>query len=915
MPDAVTGDEVSFLLSLPQPVKQNMSPMAQDGPLRHREDSPLGSESASSATVTACWNMDDEERLSLNLRRRQRRQRRRLEMCSTRLSLPILCLVSLSGWIAAFWSTLSAQMHTTNAGYASLWRQDVNDRNGGSTRLVTTEDGDATSKNDGTHATTSRPANGLSVDEILDGSWKAAPHTLRWVAKGDEVLLIEIAETNGSANNISTWRIAEGRESKTASFRMESLALGRNDTLGSTYIYNGREITAEDILVCADAQNALILSNKTQVWRRSFRALYWLLDLNSTSNAMEALDPAHPEAEAQLAILSPKGDAVAFVRDNNLHLRSMADAHVEAITADTDPAVRNGIPGWGYEEEVLESHIAMWWSPRDGLFLAFLRTDEFMMQIYTMQLFAPPATGQDALYPAVRPLQYPKAGTANPVVTLQVYDTRRRRLLLVDFPGQLPDDDRVVFSVVWLTAQQLLVKHTNRESSILMVFLVDIQDTEMSTVTATLVRSEAGAGGCWVEPVRDVVQFVPADPTRQAPDDGYVDMVVFEGYNHLAYFTPLHAPTPTRMLTSGPWEVVDAPTAVDATNGWVYFIATRKQHPDERHLYRASLEGSDVRDLTDQGRPAYYSASFAQHGRYALLRNEGPDSPHTSLVALTVDGMAAVSDVQSNHALVDKVKVSGSSLPQRRLHHIDLGGGVATPIMELLPPNFDPTRRYPVVFSPYGGPGSQTVTQRFRVDFAALLASRGYVVVAVDGRGTGLNGRAARCVVQDRLGHFEALDQIAAAQLWAAKDYVDADRLAIWGWSFGGFLTLKTLEMDAGRTFAAGIAVAPVTDWRLYGEHQTQAVSAGPLHEILTSWLVRHTVHGAAHACPQTQRGWIRRSSHIQHDSPASGATHPPRTWHRRRQRARAEYTGSGRQAGGSRRGQLRLVAVSGFGP
>jgi dipeptidyl aminopeptidase len=145
--------------------------------------------------------------------------------------------------------------------------------------------------------------------------------------------------------------------------------------------------------------------------------------------------------------------------------------------------------------------------------------------------------------------------------------------------------------------------------------------------------------------------------------------------------------------------------------------------------------------------------------------------------------------------------------------------GYTLQVLERRPPNFNPAKKYPVLFFLYGGPGSQTVDRKFTVDFQTYVASSlGYIVVTVDGRGTGLIGREARCVIRGNIGHYEALDQIATAKIWANKSYVDESRMAIWGWSYGGYMTLKVLEQDAGETFQYGMAVAPVTDWRFYGK-------------------------------------------------------------------------------------------------
>lgn len=145
--------------------------------------------------------------------------------------------------------------------------------------------------------------------------------------------------------------------------------------------------------------------------------------------------------------------------------------------------------------------------------------------------------------------------------------------------------------------------------------------------------------------------------------------------------------------------------------------------------------------------------------------------------------------------------------------------GFTLQLVERRPPHFNPSKKYPVVFQLYNGPTSQRVDRKFTIDFQSYIASNlGYIVVTLDARGTGYSGRKVRCAVRGNLGHYEAHDQIATAKMWAKKPYVDETRMAIWGWSYGGFMTLKVLEQDAGETFQYGMAVAPVTDWRFYGE-------------------------------------------------------------------------------------------------
>ncbi|TQV91038.1 dipeptidyl aminopeptidase [Cordyceps javanica] len=769
----------------------------------------------------------DQEDFESYSRFTRRRQQRHLDSFLKPIWLAALCLISLSGWIAAFWGVLNEPWDALGGSSVPLSKISVPHIQDGEPATDTGAH-NAPDEQFGKSPQDDTLAKGLSVDEILDGSWKPAPHTFRWAASGEEALLVDQSRPSAGEASFSIRRIVEAAHSdKPGSFTLETLDLSGDDTLLSSYTYQGQRVSPEDFWVDGSARYGLLLSNRTKEWRRSFRALYWLLDLNSTSSTVEPLDRDHPFEEAQLAVVSPDGDNVAFVRAGNIYLRRTRDAAIVPVTADIDPTTYNGIPGWGYEEEVLESNVALWWSPR-GRYLAFLHTDESTVQTYTMSLYT--SADRHQLYPQPRPVRYPKAGTPNPVVNLQIYDVDRGVPLTIDLPGQLPDDERIIFSVSWLSEQLLLVKQTNRESSVLVVFLIDLERTDMAAVEGELLRTESGSGDCWVEPIRKVVHFIPADPSRNISDDGYVDLVVHNGYNHLAYYTPLRTSKPTTMLTMGQWEVADAPTIFDRKHGWVYFLGTVPQHPDERHLYRTSLDGRYELASSEDTRPAYYDVSFAPGGAYALLEYKGPEAPRTSIIALGQDGPETVAAVESNKALALKTEEAVSVLPQRRYHYLHLGGSSPAPVLELLPPGFDPERRYPVIFSPYGGPGSQTVTRKFAVDFAALLASQGYVVVVVDGRGTGFNGRDARCVVRGRLGHFEALDQIAAGRVWKAKDYVDPSRLAIWGWSFGGYLTLKTLSMDAGQTFGYGMAVAPVTDWRLYDSLFTERHMGTPDH-------------------------------------------------------------------------------------
>jgi dipeptidyl aminopeptidase len=302
--------------------------------------------------------------------------------------------------------------------------------------------------------------------------------------------------------------------------------------------------------------------------------------------------------------------------------------------------------------------------------------------------------------------------------------------------------------------------------------------------------------------------------------------VIYKNNDHLGYFTPLENPDPI-MLTDGDWEVVDAPSAVDLKRNLVYFRAT-KEGSIQRHVYSVNLDGSNIQALTDTSKDGYYAVSFSSGAGYALLSYNGPNIPWQKVISTPSNTNHYEKTIEENPRLADMA--AKHELPIKIYSTVNIDGFELN-VVERRPPHFNEKKKYPVLFYLYGGPGSQTVDKTFTVDFQAYIAANlGYIVVTVDGRGTGFIGRKARTIIRGNLGYYEAHDQIATAKIWAEKKYVDASRIAIWGWSYGGFMTLKTLEQDAGQTFSYGMAVAPVTDWRFYDSIYTERYMHTPQH-------------------------------------------------------------------------------------
>ncbi|MCJ1297594.1 hypothetical protein MMC08_000381 [Hypocenomyce scalaris] len=647
----------------------------------------------------------------------------------------------------------------------------------------------------------------VTLDQVLGGQWRARSHDITWIegANGEDGLLLE---RNGAfGRDYLVVEDVRSRKADTESYDSRTLMKDGAFKVDGTSVYPSKVWPSRDL------DKVLVMSDEQHNWRHSSTGKFWIFDVKTQTG--EALDPANPAGRIQLASWSPTSDSIVFTRDNNMFLRRLSSSTITQITDDGGVELFYGVPDWVYEEEVFGGNTATWWSA-GGDFIAFLRTNETAVPEYPIQYFVSrpsgkkPAPGEEN-YPEVREIKYPKAGAPNPVVDLQFYDVSQDEVFTVNIESDFGDQNRLITEVIWAGKDgKVLVKETNRESYILKVIFIDV--TRRTGKVVRQVDVNALDGG-WFEVTEDTT-FIASDPGNNRPHDGYVDTVIYNGFDHLAYFTPLDNPNPI-MLTSGDWEVVKAPLAVDLERNLVYFVAT-KEAPTQRHVYSVKLDGSDLQPITDTSKDGYYGASFSTGAGYALLSYQGPNIPWQRVISTPSN-----SDHFEDH-IEDNTELAGFAaqheLPINIYSTVTIDG-YTLQVIERRPPHFTEDKKYPVLFHLYGGPGSQTVDKKFTVDFQAYVAANlGYIVVTVDGRGTGFIGRKARCIIKGNIGYYEANDQIETAKLWGKKKYVDESRMAIWGWSYGGFMALKTLEQDGGETFRYGMAVAPVTDWRFYGK-------------------------------------------------------------------------------------------------
>ncbi|KAI7581589.1 putative dipeptidyl-aminopeptidase, partial [Hortaea werneckii] len=451
-----------------------------------------------------------------------------------------------------------------------------------------------------------------------------------------------------------------------------------------------------------------------------------------------------------------------------MFIRHLDSDTATRITTDGGSELFYGVPDWVYEEEVLAGDSATWWSG-DGKYVAFFRTDESQVPDFPVQYFFSSPTGSqkkegEENYPETRKIKYPKAGAPMSVVSLQLYDVQKGQVFTVPIENDFADDDRLITEVVWAgSTGKVIVRSTNRESDILKTILIDADARTGKTVRE---RDVQKLDGGWFE-VSETTTFVPADPAQGRVYDGYIDTVIHNNWDHLAYFTPLDNPDPV-MLTEGEWEVVKAPSSVDLKNNLVYFVAT-KDGSTQRHVYTVDLhEGpQSIQAITDAKQIGYYEPSFSKGSEFMLLTNHGPGIPWQKVLSTPSASQELSVTIEENKELEELAKKT--ELPIEFYQTIEVDGFPMN-LVERRPPHFDPKKKYPVLFYLYNGPGFQQVNRKFTVDFQSYVASSlGYIVVTLDARGTGYMGRRHRCIVRGNIGYWEAHDQIAAAKMWAAK--------------------------------------------------------------------------------------------------------------------------------------------------
>ena len=565
--------------------------------------------------------------------------------------------------------------------------------------------------------------------------------------------------------------------------------------------------------------------NEQKLFRHSFYADYYLYDTQKRDTIWLT------DAPVRDAVMSPNGKYVVYAKaDNNLYIYKVDFKTEVAITTDENTEIFNGISDWLYEEEFGTTGLFAF-SP-DNKQVAFVRLDETEVPTFSWQTFLPASKNSleeargasyslelkgSELYPELHSLRYPKAGAANAKASVCVYDIHYKTIRQMQLPdymdGYLPRITWTPLSTPTKKDEQptsdLVVLHLNRDQNRMDV----LKGNPKSTVCHPFYKEESK---------KYFVNYELFDEWQWL-SDGRVIVVSEKGGYTQAYLYSSQG-IEQRLLTSEERDITKV-YGYDDKSQVLYYQAANT--PMTRQAYAMNVKKNTTTQLTKG--EGTHDLHFAKDFTRYIHCYHSIEKPHTyTLYEVKGDRLELKGTILSNDSVLQAWQALGVN--EKEFFTITTERGDVLNAWRILPKDFDPSKKYPVVMLQYSGPTSQRVLNNWRKRFGYALADAGYLVVNVDGRGTGARGRAWRNATYMQLGVKEAEDQISAAQYLQSLPYVDGDRIAICGWSYGGYQTLMCLSKQNNQSplFKCGIAIAPVTNWRLYDSAYTERFMRRP---------------------------------------------------------------------------------------
>lgn len=597
--------------------------------------------------------------------------------------------------------------------------------------------------------------------------------------------------SNGSQYTISDYDSTEG-----ASIVKYSYKTGKKvkTIVTSLQAFEDAREDISDYTFSSDERYILITTNTEHLYRHSFYADFYVYDTKTGDLAKPLTD--FSKGKQRLATFSPSADKVAFVRNNNVFIANLLDGTETQVTDDgLSNSIINGATDWVYEEEFGDDN-GLKWSP-DGTRLAYYRFDESAVKEYHMPMYG-------GLYPELYTFKYPKAGETNSDVQVFIHNTATG----INHGVAVPKSAHYIPRFFWTNdSEKLCILTMNRHQNDLRFIITEGEFPNYRVGTKEIFKET-----CYTYiDIHDNLIFL---------EDGHSFLWTSErdGFNHIYKFDYDGS---AQQLTKGEWDVVEF-IGYDEDNDKIYFSSSMFG-ATQQHLHSVDGEGN-IATLDET--PGFHGADFSANFEYRIHNYSNANTP--SVYTLRNRKGSTVRTLKDNSSLRETLSTCDYS--DKTFFTFKNHSGVELNCWQILPSDFDESKSYPVYVAIYGGPGVNTVTDRWggaNLMFYQALAQEGYIVTSVDPRGTPLRGRKFEHSTYKELGKLETEDFIDFAKHLGKKDYVNADRIGIQGWSYGGFMTLLCMTKGA-HVYSAGISVAPVTNWKYYDSIYTERFMETP---------------------------------------------------------------------------------------
>ena len=633
--------------------------------------------------------------------------------------------------------------------------------------------------------TTGATAQKVTLKDVANGTYRAQGiYGLKPMLDGEHYTQI-----SGDHKRIVKYSFKTGKEVGT----IFDVTTARNVELKS---FDGYIMSPDESLI-------LIQTETKPIYRRSFTAVYYIYNVKNRT-----LEPLSNNGPQQVPLFSPDSHQIAFVRDNNIHLVKLLFGNSESqVTKDGEyNKVLNGIPDWVYEEEFAFNRAFDF--SADSKMIAYIRFDESEIPMYSFPWYKglAPEKKEYATYPGSYDYKYPKSGVGNSKVSVHTFDIKsrvtREMKLEIDSDAYIP---RIKFTH---DPNKLAIMTLNRHQNRFNLYMANPR----SGICQVAVRDESEQ--YIKEQAYSNIAFFP---------ENIVMMSERDGYNHLYLYTI--GGNLVKQITKGEFEVKDFLGWDRKTNEFYY--TSNEGSPLRTAVYKIDAKGKKTKLSTRTGTN---TALFSTDMTYYINTFSSIDTP--TLITLNNNKGKELVTLVDNKQL--KSQLAGLNMPQKEFFTFTTSQGVELNGWMMKPSNFDPNKKYPVIMHQYSGPGSQQVLDRWGIGcfsdggmFEAYMCDKGFIMVCVDGRGTGGRGAAFEKCTYLSIGVKEATDQAEAAKYLGTLPYIDGKRIGIWGWSYGGYNTLMSMSEGSG-AFKAGVAIAAPTDWRFYDTVYTERFMRTP---------------------------------------------------------------------------------------